>query len=105
MSLDQDPVKMMAWYDFTSDTIKLAAKTENQTLGKVNLATDIVFKECKEGTEAPSFVTLDMESAQKLFDSLYDAGLRLTKPRNDDAKDLHLQDMRKIVAHQLGVEF
>lgn len=59
------------------------------------------------GLTQPPFLDINEESAQRLFDEMYRAGLRPSATRrkeNVDGIEKHLEDMRKIVSSKLKIE-
>lgn len=62
----------------------------------------------KEGDYAPAAVTLKVEQAQQLMDSLWDCGLRPSEGTGSAgalaAVERHLADMKRIAFHALKIE-
>lgn len=71
-------------------------------------ATAIVMKEHVNGMRMDPFITLNMEEAQLLMDSLYDAGLRpsqSTVKLDVASMKNHLEDMRRIVFNKMDIPY
>ena len=58
----------------------------------------------QEGALMEPSLALSKKVAQELIDSLFMAGIRPTEWVNHDEMNAHLQDMRKIVFHKLGIK-
>jgi len=59
----------------------------------------IELKEYESGELYNPGLVADRNTMQSIFDALYEAGYRPTKPRVDEtpARDAHLEDMRRLV--------
>ena len=68
--------------------------------------TKATVEEIPEGEAIPPLIRMDNNSMQDFFDSLWDSGLRpseKTRPSEVHAMSVHLNDMRTIVFHKLGI--
>lgn len=70
----------------------------NQTLTKDG------FQDYKPFEYVNPTVSIYEEDAQQLFNDLWDAGLRPKKPDEYVAKDEHINDLRTIAFHALGIK-
>lgn len=52
----------------------------------------------------PPAISLERDMAQSLFDDLWRAGLRPKKLDDTPAKDAHIEDLRKVAFHALGIK-
>jgi hypothetical protein len=50
-----------------------------------------------------SSIFIPESAAQELFNNLWNAGLRSEKPDEGTAKDQHIQDLRMIAFHAIGI--
>lgn len=70
-------------------------------------AKPIDFVELQPGEEIPTCFALEPEQAQKLIDDLWDCGLRPSEGSGSAgalaATQRHLEDLRAIVMHKLGI--
>lgn len=72
--------------------------------GKRYQVTNMEVDEVRPGlANYESQIALSENDAQKLFDDLWDSGLRPKRPDEYAAKDEHLADLRKITFHALGI--
>lgn len=74
---------------------------------KLYTAKSIEMQERVEGADVSPAITVSPHTAQMLMDSLWDCGLRPSEGTGSAgqlaATQKHLEDMRHIVLHQLGI--
>jgi hypothetical protein len=91
--------------DFLRNDIVLAAMVEHENDLKV--AVGFRYEKCKKFQYVKPFVTLSIEQAQILMDSLWVCGVRPTEGSGSAgslaATEKHLADMRSIVFNRLKV--
>lgn len=93
-------------FDFDPDCIRLYAK---QIQGKQRyVAQQLKFKESSVGDRVEPFLDIEKCHAQKLMDDLWDCGLRPSEGSGSAGAmkktENHLQDMRMIAFHKLGIK-
>ena len=70
-------------------------------------ATEIIFKELPQGQQVKPLMSIRQESAQKLIDSLWNAGLRPSEKVGTvgqlKATQKHLGDMRRLIEKTMDV--
>lgn len=80
-----------------------------QTNGRISICEDIIMRTLEEGQLANPKITLRESQAQQLMDDLWNAGIRPTSAKihegTVEAINRHLEDMRKISGHKLGITF
>jgi hypothetical protein len=73
--------------------------------GKRYQVTNFELEEVKPGSIGyPSHLTIQEDYAQMLFDDLWSAGLRPKTPDEYNAKDEHINDLRRIVYKVLEID-
>lgn len=96
-------LKFYSHYNVASDCIDLFIKDET----KKSVATKIIFESYTPGDRMVSPVlSLEHSEAQRLMDSLWDAGIRPIAAKGSagqlEATKYHLEDMRKLVFNDRG---
>ncbi len=105
---DIHPLEFMVRREDWSDGISLYARQITEGFGTV-IASPIELIKYEPNTFAQPFAKIEIQSAQKLMDELWQCGLRPSEGTGSAgslaATERHLKDMRAIVEKQLKITF
>jgi hypothetical protein len=101
-------LEVLAEYSVTKQSTELYIR-QSLLSGDILWARDILWGQFLDGTFPPAVAELSDSSAQQLMDLLWRAGFRPAEAKasvgQTSAIQAHLNDMRKIVAKSLKMEF
>lgn len=88
-----------------SQRVGLWMVTDDALKGAPALITKVELETQEEGFQFPATTTFDMptQEMQSLVNQLWDLGIRPVQAL-ESGSDAHLQDMRKIAFHKLGIK-
>lgn len=99
---------------FWGDSLSIFIYTKDvMQPSKIGIAQPLIFDWCDEGGIVPSQASIGgvrVESATRLMDSLWDAGIRPSRMGTVDrqseinAMQKHIEDLRKLLWNRMGVE-
>lgn len=97
---------------FWGDALGIVIYERDNVNGTVSIASPLVMNTYSEGSIMPHELTIGsmrMEAAVRLMDSLYEAGVRPSRPQEAHELEIaalkeHINDLRKLLWNRLGVE-